>query len=138
MRSGRARLVIFFVAVTVAGALAAGQEGADMRMVDAGFIMRPADTPQKLERLKRLPPLKFVGRTRHGGRYFIYADPTVCKCVFVGNQSALQAYRDMPARPTPADNIPPRGVVPEAAMIEDIDNDTDALFGDDDFFDYSY
>jgi hypothetical protein len=138
MHRRRATLsAIFFIAL-LAGALAAGQENADMRMVDAGFIMRPADTPQKLERLKRLPPDKFVGRTRHGGRYFIYADPAVCKCVFVGNQAALQAYRDMPARPAPADNIAPRGVVPEAAMIDDIDNDTDVLFGDDDFFDYSY
>ena len=31
-----------------------------MRMVDAGFIMRPVDTPRKLERLKLLPPDKFV------------------------------------------------------------------------------
>jgi hypothetical protein len=109
-----------------------------MRMVDAGFVMRPADTPRKLERLKLLPPLKFVVRKRHGGRYFIYADPNVCKCVFVGNQAALQAYRDMPARPAQPGNVPPRGVVPEATTIDDIDNDTDALFGDDDFFDYSY
>ena len=64
MRGRRAALTAVLIVALLAGALAAGQEGADMRMVDAGFIMRPADTAQKLERLKRLPPLKFVGRTR--------------------------------------------------------------------------
>ena len=93
-----------------------------------------ADTPQKLERLRRLPPLKFVARTRNGQRYFLYADPDVCKCLFVGNAAALKAYRDMRALPAPAGNVAPRGVVPEAMMIDDINSDDDALFGGDDFF----
>ncbi len=134
----RTTLSAVFLAALFAGALAAGQEGADMHMVDAGFVMRPADTAAKLERLRRLPPLKFVGRAHGGKHYFLYADPDVCKCLFVGNAAALQAYRDMRALPAPADNVPSRGVVPEAAMIDDIDNDTDALFGDDDYFNYSY
>jgi hypothetical protein len=138
MHSRRATLSAVFLIGMFAGALAASQEGADMHMVDAGFVMRPADTAAKLERLRRLPPLKFVGRARGGKHYFLYADPDVCKCLFVGNAAALKAYRAMRSLPAPAGNVPPRGVVPEAAMIGDIDNDTDALFGDDDFFDYSY
>jgi hypothetical protein len=134
MPGRRAALTAVLIVAFFAGPLAASQEGADMHMVDAGFIMRPADTAPKLERLKRLPPLKFVARTRNGTRYFLYADPDVCKCLFVGNAAALKAYRDMRALPAPAGSVPPRGVVPEAMMIDDINSDDDALFGGDDFF----
>jgi hypothetical protein len=134
----RIKLSVFFLAVLLAGAFAAGQEGVDMRMVDAGFVMRPADTPQKLERLKLLPARKFIGRTRKGSRYFIYADPDLCKCVLVGSPSALQAYRDMRAKMPQPLNVPPAGVVPETIMIDDMDNDTDNLIGDDEYFGVPY
>lgn len=138
MRGRRAALSAVFIIALFAGPLAASQEGADMRMVDAGFVMRTADTPQKLARLRLLPPLKFIARSRPGGRYFLYADPDVCKCLFVGNQAALQAYRDMASQPRSVPNVPASGIAPQAMLVEDINNDTDNLFGDDDFFDYPF
>ena len=138
MRGRRAFLSAVFIVALFAGPLVASQEGADMRMVDAGFIMRPADTPQKLARLRLLPPLKFISRARPGGHYLLYADPDVCKCVLVGNQGALKAYRDMVSQPPPVPNVPASGVAPEAMLVQDIDNDTDNVFGGDEFFDYPY
>ena len=66
-----------------------------MKLEDAGFVMRPATTPEQIERLRRLPARQFIGRTTPSGRHFFYADPDYCKCVFVGDQRALQTYRDM-------------------------------------------
>ncbi|MGE3871040.1 MAG: hypothetical protein AB7F51_16195 [Pseudorhodoplanes sp.] len=79
---------------------APGQERIDMKLVDAGFIMREADTPQKMARLKTIPPRKFVARSKNGVRYYVYADPDYCKCALVGGQEALDAYRDAVARTT--------------------------------------
>ena len=138
MRGRRAFLSAVFIVALFAGPLAASREGADMRMVDAGFIMRPTDTPQKLARLRLLPPLKFISRTRPGGQYFLYADPDVCKCVLVGNQAARKAYHDMVSQPSSVPNVPPSGVAPQAMLVRDIDSDTDNVFGGDEFFDYPF
>lgn len=92
------------MAAVIASALfaapATGQEGTDMKLEDAGFIMREANTPDKMARLRSIPPRKFVARTKNGVRYYVYADPDYCKCAFVGGQGALDAYRDMRARTT--------------------------------------
>src|SRR6201999_1934462 len=99
------------LAFGVWAAAAAAQEIKDMHLEDAGFIVRVADTPQKLEQLRKLPARQFIARTKPGGRYFLYADPDFCKCLFVGNQSAMQAFRDMSgtalAQP---DKVPASGV----------------------------
>jgi hypothetical protein len=56
----------------------------------AGFILRPANTPERVAMLKRLPPNHFV-RREHGVHY-IYADPIVCSCLYVGTQQAYSQY----------------------------------------------
>jgi len=93
-----------------------------MHLEDAGFIMRPADTPEKLARLRKLPARTFVARNAAGGRYYIYADPDVCKCAFVGDGRAMQAFRDMRRTPQP-DVVGPGGVSPENQIIRDMDAD---------------
>jgi hypothetical protein len=133
-----AAFLALLVAAFIAGALDAAQQGVDMRMVDAGFIMRPADTARKLERLKLLPPRKFVARTRGGRRYFLYADPDLCKCLFVGNENALNAYRNMTAEPAQPGNVAPSGVVPDTMLIGDVDSNVEQVMGDDDYFANSY
>lgn len=92
------------IAAAIASALfaapAAGQERIDMKLEDAGFIMREANTPAKMQRLRAIPPRKFVARTKNGVRYYVWADPDYCKCALVGGQDALDNYRDMQARTT--------------------------------------
>ena len=110
----------------------ASQEGVDMRMVDAGFIMRPADTPEKLARLKHVPPRKFVRRKTKAGHYYIYADPDYCKCVLLGDQRAMQTYRDMVKAPLvlPTDPVPPSGESVSGEVIQDLNDIGNAPAGD--------
>jgi hypothetical protein len=115
------------------------QLAADMKLENAGFVMRIADTPQKLERLRRLPPRTFVSRTGANGRYYLYAEPDVCKCVFLGDERALRAYRDMRRAGLPQpDVVGPSGINAENQIIQDMDVDAgfDVPFGD--ILDYRY
>ena len=64
--------------------------------------MRAADTPVQIERLRQLPPRTFVTRTKNGRRYYLYADPDYCKCVFVGDELAMKNYRDLVSPPPQA------------------------------------
>jgi hypothetical protein len=43
--------------------------------------------------LKSLPPHQFVTRTINGGTRYLYADPTICGCIYVGDQKAYDQYR---------------------------------------------
>lgn len=61
----------------------------------AGFMLQPADTPAKLAALASLPPHKFVCQTKGQTVVYVYGDPTICKCVYFGNQQAYGAYRAM-------------------------------------------
>ena len=59
----------------------------------AGFSFRPANTPERAAALRKLPPHKFVYQTRNGNVVWIYADPTICGCLYVGDQQAFDRYR---------------------------------------------
>jgi hypothetical protein len=59
----------------------------------AGFTLVPANTPQRQASLGSLPPHKFVHQVRNSAVTFIYADPTICDCLYVGNQAAYDRYR---------------------------------------------
>lgn len=61
----------------------------------AGFKTRLADTPQRIASLKSLPANEFTVKNQNGQPVFIYADPTVCGCLYVGNQDAFSAYQQM-------------------------------------------
>jgi hypothetical protein len=47
--------------------------------------------------LKALPPHQFVARTIKGRPSYLYADPVVCGCVYVGDQRAYDQYRQQMA-----------------------------------------
>jgi hypothetical protein len=61
----------------------------------AGFTPQPANTPQRLAAMKKLPPNKFVQQTSNSQMVYVYADPIVCQCVYFGNQAAYAQYRQM-------------------------------------------
>lgn len=61
----------------------------------AGFRMLPADTPEKLAHLKKLPPLKLTPRDHNGQVRYAYADPYSCTCLYVGDEQAFQQYQRM-------------------------------------------
>src|SRR5918995_5739901 len=61
----------------------------------AGFTPQPANTPQRLAAMKKLPPYKFVQQANNSQMVYVYADPIVCQCVYFGNQAAYAQYRQM-------------------------------------------
>jgi hypothetical protein len=75
LRSMMYGLAVAVLATTMAAAQSS-QLGKDMKLEDAGFKMREANTPQKMARLNSIPPYKFVPHRKNGVRYYVYADPT--------------------------------------------------------------
>jgi hypothetical protein len=117
----RARIVAFLI-FGLSGGADANQEGKDMKLEDMGFVMRAADTPGQIERLRQLPPRTFVARTKDGRRYYLYADPDYCKCVFVGDELAMKNYRDLLSPPPQAPmSIGPGKPSVASEMIQEMD-----------------
>lgn len=59
----------------------------------AGFVQRPANTPQRRQALATLPPDQIV-RTVHGDKVvYLFADPVVCDCLYIGDQQAWAKYQ---------------------------------------------
>lgn len=136
------RLTALIVLGALAGADPAGaQLAAEMKLEDAGFIMRRADTPEKMAQLRKLPPHRFATRVGKTGRYYVWADPEKCQCAFVGTERAFQAYRDMQRVGLPQpDNVPARdrGNTPMEMMIHDMDMDAGINVPDGDLIDYQF
>jgi hypothetical protein len=139
MYPGDVRVLAFLAFGLFGGAAGAGQEGNDMKLEDVGFIMRPATTPAQIERLRLLPPRTFVARSKDGKRYYLYADPDYCKCVFLGNELAMKGYRDL-ISPPPQPPIPvgPDGGPVAGSLIQELDPGIGFTIGDGDILDYSY
>ena len=118
---------------------AGAQEARDMKLEDVGFVMRPANTPAQIERLRQLPSRTFVARSKGGRRYYIYADPDYCQCVFLGNELAMRNYRDLvtPPKPPPMPAGPPGSSLTGPLVLELAPN-LDLTIGDGDILDYSY
>ena len=74
-------------------------------LLSAGFVSKKADATSQAAGLKSLPPHQFVARNRNGRTRYLYADPTVCGCIYVGDQNAYDQYRQqMAARRTATDD----------------------------------
>ncbi|MGH6828578.1 MAG: hypothetical protein ACREFW_06685 [Rhizomicrobium sp.] len=62
------------------------------QLAAAGFMMKPANTAERQDMLKRLPTQHFI-RDVHGDTVnYVYADPLVCDCLYVGTQQAYSRY----------------------------------------------
>ena len=101
------RAPVLFAAALLAAACAntgtATSEREDM-LAEAGFALKKANTPQRIATLKALPPHRFVQRGTGGGAKYFYGDPTLCGCIYVGDQNAYNQYRQqMAARQTATD-----------------------------------
>lgn len=70
----------------------------------AGFQMKLADTPEKLEQVKALQQRKFFLHTHEGKPYYVYADATSCNCIYVGPPEAYQRYVDLLVQQGVAEN----------------------------------
>jgi hypothetical protein len=80
------------LAAACANSGAAVTEKEDL-LVSAGFVPKKAYSAARMATLKSLPPHQFVTRTINGGTRYLYADPTICGCIYVGDQKAYDQYR---------------------------------------------
>ncbi|WP_233140269.1 MULTISPECIES: hypothetical protein [Acetobacter] len=69
----------------------------------AGFVDQPANTPERQAMLRSLPSHRFVRRTKGDSVFYVYADPTVCACLYVGSQDAYGRYRQFQQQQNLAD-----------------------------------
>jgi hypothetical protein len=69
----------------------------EQMLAASGFLEKPADTPVRQAKLAALPPYRILAqRVTVGGQDtvgYIYADPTTCHCVFVGNPQTYQRFQ---------------------------------------------
>lgn len=68
-------------------------ENREDQLSAAGFTVLLANTPERQSMLRTLPPNRFVQRPRGAGVAYVYADPLVCNCLYVGDQQAYGRFR---------------------------------------------
>jgi hypothetical protein len=103
------RLTIAIAAMgLLASACTGPQAGAPTKtdlLAQAGFVRKDANTEERLAALKMLPPHQFVLRNSNGSVKYMYADPTVCACIYVGGQRDYDRYRQMMAARVSQDQL---------------------------------
>src|SRR4051812_269433 len=135
----RILVVAVIAAGSYAGAVSSQQHSdANNLFTAAGFVVQYANTPAKLAHLRRLPPDKMVTRSRNGKKYYVYADPTICQCAYVGT---LQAYRNFQNGADPTQSNQAGGRPTFEQDVDEFNNEpTDAVsvIGDTSFDDYVF
>jgi hypothetical protein len=58
----------------------------------AGFNVHIADTAERQDMLNRLPANQFVQRVSGNSVHYVYADPVVCGCLYIGTQQDFDQY----------------------------------------------
>jgi hypothetical protein len=87
-------------------------------LLAAGFSYRPANTPQTAAALKTLPPHRFIHQLRNGQSVWTYADPSICGCLYAGNDAAYQRYRQEVFQKQIADEQTQAALLNENAAME--------------------
>ncbi|OYY10883.1 MAG: hypothetical protein B7X99_01105 [Rhizobiales bacterium 17-65-6] len=90
----RAIAFVTVLSLSAAGCVTAVQDKENM-LAAAGFRVKIADTPDKVASLKKLPPHKFTVQNQGGQPVYLYADPTVCGCLYYGTQDNFASYQQM-------------------------------------------
>ncbi|WP_237954144.1 hypothetical protein [Acetobacter senegalensis] len=68
-------------------------EGKEDHLAAAGFFQKLADTPERQAMLNRLPAHHFVRRVKNDHVFYVYSDPLVCDCLYVGDEAAYSRYQ---------------------------------------------
>src|SRR2546422_365003 len=92
----RRPLFIVVIALTVAGcaAIPRGEKRAvEEKLTAAGVQMEGGDKPGKGAGLRACSTRKMTVQRRGAASYYIYADPDVCNCLYVGTEPQYQEYQ---------------------------------------------
>jgi hypothetical protein len=98
MRSTRWITVIGLGLACGLGGCAFAVSNTESLLTQAGFRKLPADTPKRIEHMQTIAPHKLIKRTADGKSYYVFADPSNCKCLYVGNDAALARYKALVQR----------------------------------------
>ena len=91
----RSAILLVVSALTLAGCAtiqARQTRATEQLLAEAGFEMTAAETPEALAQLEMLPPRKIVFRPESGESPYVYADATVCKCLYAGTEQDYQEF----------------------------------------------
>lgn len=100
------RGAMFLALVAAAGCAtvrAAGIRSTEQMLSIAGFRMTAADTPEAVVQLGSLPPGRVTVQTNNGQTSYVYADPEVCKCLYVGTEAEYREYERLRSEKDAAD-----------------------------------
>ena len=92
------QLISVFLILALAGcAMNRNQKAVEMErlLAASGFIMKLADSESKLAQLKELPQRKLVAQNWGGKVRYVYADASICKCAYVGDEEAYKTFQDL-------------------------------------------
>jgi hypothetical protein len=84
-------IVVSALCVAAAGCESNTKFKEDM-LASSGFKQTRPNTPVQLASMQSLPPHKLTKTTYKGKTVWVYPDPTICACLYVGNQVAYDAY----------------------------------------------
>ena len=90
--------LIPLISVAAAGCAtlqAAGTRSTEQVLSAAGFHIETADTPGKIADLQTLPARQVLPQTRDGKTSYVYRDPSVCHCLYVGGEPEYQQYQKL-------------------------------------------
>ena len=62
---------------------------------EAGFVNNPADTPEKMERVRSEVQRKVIPVQEEGKPYYLYADADFCQCLYVGDEKAFNRFEEL-------------------------------------------
>jgi hypothetical protein len=99
-------LLVFATAISVGGCAATRRHEArdtGALLVAAGFKTKLADSPERAQQLRAMPPLKILSQSKDGHIVYRYADPYSCDCLYVGDQQAYAKYRSLALQKQRAD-----------------------------------
>lgn len=96
MRTGALAAILTAAMVVSAPAMAKSKGSINRtedKLIAAGFVSKPANTPGRAAMLERLPAEKFFKRVKGDTVSYVYSDPKNCNCLLVGTEKAYGNYR---------------------------------------------
>ena len=102
-----AGLVVLIVAGTTGCATlqAAETRSTEQMLAAAGFHAQAADTSERVAELESLPARQLLLRPQNGAVSYVFADPAVCHCVYVGGEREYQKYQRLRLEKERADEV---------------------------------
>lgn len=100
MFGSKARAWLASFAVALAGCATVNEFRAtenEQLLRTAGFTIKAGDTPERIEALKSLAPVKISRVGRGGSIFYVFSDPYSCRCLWVGNEEQYMRYRRLEA-----------------------------------------